>query len=75
MDRLEAEVADLRKEIRSYMMTTLILLVSLIGGVAGLMGYLLWERNKVLLPLLSRQIQHEHRLERLEALLPSAPSS
>jgi hypothetical protein len=39
------------------------------------MGYLLWERNKVLLPLLSRQIQHEHRLERLEALLPSAPSS
>ena len=52
MDRLEAEVADLRKEMRSYFLTTLILLVSLIGAMGVVFGYLLYERNKILVPLL-----------------------
>ncbi len=75
MDRLEAEVADLRKEMRSYFLTTLILLVSLIGAMGVVFGYLLYERNKILVPLLKTQIDHEYRLQKLEAAWSAPPSS
>ncbi len=75
MDRLEAEVADLRKEMRSYFLTTLILLVSLIGAMGVVFGYLLYERNKILVHLLKTQIDHEYRLQKLEAAWSAPPSS
>ena len=75
MDRLEGEVADLRKEMRSYFLTTLILLVSLIGAMGVVFGYLLYERNKILVPLLKTQIDHEYRLQKLEAAWSAPPSS
>ncbi len=75
IDRLEAEVADLRKEMRSYFLTTLILLVSLIGAMGVVFGYLLYERNKILVHLLKTQIDHEHRLQKLEAAWSAPPSS
>jgi len=75
MDRLEAEVADLRKEMRSYFLTTLIVLVSLIGAMGVVFGYLLYERNKILVPLLKTQIDHEYRLQKLEAAWSAPPSS
>lgn len=74
MDRLEAEIADLRREIRSYFWTTVSLLIGVLGAIVALIAYLLYERNKLLIPLLRTQYEHDKRLTRIESLiLPSQP--
>jgi len=74
MDRLEAEIADLRREIRSHFWTTLSLLIGVLGAIVALIAYLLYERNKLLIPLLRTQYEHDKRLTRIESLiLPSQP--
>jgi uncharacterized coiled-coil protein SlyX len=74
MDRLEAEIADLRREIRSHFWTTVSLLIGVLGAIVALIAYLLYERNKLLIPLLRTQYEHDKRLTRIESLiLPSQP--
>ena len=74
MDRLEAEIADLRREIRSHFWTTVSLLIGVLGAIVALIAYLLYERNKLLIPLLRTQYEHDKRLTRIESfILPSQP--
>jgi tetrahydromethanopterin S-methyltransferase subunit G len=74
IDRLEAEIADLRREIRSHFWTTVSLLIGVLGAIVALIAYLLYERNKLLIPLLRTQYEHDKRLARIESLiLPSQP--
>ncbi len=74
IDRVETEIADLRREIRSHFWTTVSLLIGVLGAIVALIAYLLYERNKLLIPLLRAHYEHDKRLTRLEALiLPSHP--
>jgi len=74
IDRLEAEIADLRREIRSHFWTTVSLLIGVLGAIVALIAYLLYERNKLLIPLLRTQYEHDKRLTQIESLiLPSQP--
>jgi hypothetical protein len=70
IDRLEAEIADLRREIRSHFWTTVSLLIGVLGAIVALIAYLLYERNKLLIPLLRTQYEHDKRLTRIESLIP-----
>lgn len=76
MDRQKTEIADLRRETRFHFWTMVSPLIGVLGAIVALIAYLLYERNKLLVPLLRMQYEHDKRLMRLEALiLPTRPST